>query len=163
MAVVAAAGFACDAMAQGASSTLTLSLSTDRGRAPIYRRGDALVIKVTPSRDAHVYCFYRLHDGQVTRLFPNRYRTMSLIAGGQTVTVPDPTMKFRITFDAAPSLEQVDCYATGADPKTKIAADKLGQDLTPTKSLSLSGIRATFAGAGFATLVVDNIVLAIAD
>jgi hypothetical protein len=64
---------------------LDLYLSTDRGRYPSYRPGEALGLVLQANRDAYTYCWLRTGRGRVLPVFPARSEDTGALRGGQTL------------------------------------------------------------------------------
>jgi hypothetical protein len=55
----------------------------------VFKEGDLIEIKVTPSRDCYVNIFNILEDEKVLVLFPNRFRRNGFVAANTTLVFPD--------------------------------------------------------------------------
>ena len=64
---------------------LDLYLSTDRGRYPAYRPGEALGLVLQANRDAYAYCWLRTGRGRVVPVFPAGAEDAGPLHGGQTL------------------------------------------------------------------------------
>ena len=67
----------------------------------VFKEGDLIEIKVTPSRDCYLSIFNILEDETVIILFPNRFRTNNFVKANTTFTFPgDADRKKGITLEA---------------------------------------------------------------
>ena len=92
-----------------------LSLSSLRGKDPVYRIGEKLNLLIGLDRDTWVYCFYRQVDGMTFKIFPNRLHANGRLAGGRVHTVPGETMPFDFHLTPPAGVELVKCFATSRD------------------------------------------------
>lgn len=61
----------------------------------VFKEGDDMVIKVTPTRDCYITIFNILEDERVLILIPNRYKATNFIKAAETFTFPDEEDKKR--------------------------------------------------------------------
>ena len=61
----------------------------------VFKEGDDMVIKVTPTRDCYINIFNILEDESVLILTPNRYKATNFIKAAETFTFPDEEDKKR--------------------------------------------------------------------
>ncbi len=62
------------------------------------KEGEDLVIKVTPTIDSYVYVFNLMADNNALLMFPNDYMQDNFIRGGETLTLPDPSIRKFVSF-----------------------------------------------------------------
>ena len=62
------------------------------------KEGEDLVIKVTPTIDSYVYVFNLMADNNALLMFPNDYMQDNFIRGGETLTLPDPSIREFVSF-----------------------------------------------------------------
>jgi Domain of unknown function (DUF4384) len=67
---------------------LDLYLATDRGRRPVYRRGEPVRLVLQASRDARIYYWLDARHGRVVPLFPSRAEDTGPLPGGTTLRLP---------------------------------------------------------------------------
>lgn len=137
------------AVAPAALSTrapVSLSVSTDRGEAPVYAVGDNMMVVARPTENAFLYCYYVANGGSVSRIFPNRFKADPFVAAGQRVAIPDQTSPFRLTMDASGAQEQVQCFASTRDPLPALPDWLKAEDLTPLPQ-GMGAVRAAFENA----------------
>ena len=67
----------------------------------VFKEGDSIEIKVTPSRDCYVHIFNILENEKVLVLFPNRFRRDGFVKANTTLVFPDDNDRRRgITLEA---------------------------------------------------------------
>lgn len=126
---------------------ITLLLSSDRGRRPVYRVGEIARLAIQTSRDAWLYCFNRYGPpggDRVIRLFPNRYHLDARIRGGVPLHLPDETMGFVLRLHPPAGIETVRCYALDRDAGPALPRDLAGVDLEPLAVNTLDDIGRLF-------------------
>jgi len=111
-----------DGAVRPAAATIGLTLSTDRGDAPVYRIGEPFSLLVGLDRAAWLYCFYRQADGAIVRIVPNRHLPAARLAGGRIHAVPGRDAAFALIADAPAGNESVTCFATSEDVQTRLPA-----------------------------------------
>jgi TolB-like protein len=90
---------------------IVLSLSSSRGKNPVFQLGQKMVLFIETSRDSYLYCFYRQANGKLMKIFPNRHHKSAFIAGSSLRSIPDKTMKFDWVVEPPLGTELVKCYA----------------------------------------------------
>lgn len=100
---------------QGATTTaregnFNVGLSL-RPNATAYRAGDKLTLTVGVQQAADLYCYYQGANGQVARLFPNRFHGSAAVSGGERIVIPDQGT-FDLVLDKANAQEKFACIAT---------------------------------------------------
>lgn len=122
-----------------------LTLTTTRGQNATYRVGDTLSLRLQPTRDAYVYCYYQDAGGTVARIFPNRFQPDAFISGRtQMVVPPNGQTAFDIRFDRAGGREAVACFAADREVGLLLPNDMKVQDLTPIPVRNLDDVVARF-------------------
>ena len=86
------------APAPAANAGLAVNATLDRS-AGVYRKGDAVVLKVGTTKDAYVWVFDTGTSGKVHQIFPNRYEKNNLVKGGKPVTIPGDSAKYKLLVD----------------------------------------------------------------
>jgi len=71
-----------------------------------YRRGEAVTLEITPSRECYVTVLNLHSDGRVSRLLPNRYATSHLAPAGEKLILPGPEHGFEIRVDLREGLRK---------------------------------------------------------
>lgn len=128
-----------------ASSRLTLEIATP-DRATRFAPGALVRFTVTPSRDAHVYCFMQDENLKIVRFFPNRFRRDSLVTARQGVQLPGP-MPFEIRMNPQGAKETVSCLATERDILANLPPAVGSADFAPLPLASLEQVRDVFIRA----------------
>jgi hypothetical protein len=122
-------------------------LTTSRGARPRYRVGESMVLRVQPTQDAYVYCYYRDGEGHVSRIYPNRFQPNSFLAGGTVAEVPPGGGgAFSIRFERAGVPEEVSCLAADREVGLVLPPELMRQDLEPLPVRSLDEIAVRFRG-----------------
>lgn len=105
-----------------------------------FRRGEAVTLEITPSRDCYVTVLNLHSDGRVSRLLPNRYATGHLAPAGKKLLLPGPEHGFEIRVDLREGLRQdrehVLVVAT-LDPLTFEMPTKTPDELVPETESNL--------------------------
>lgn len=109
-------------------------------------RGEALQLTIQPSRDAHVYCFHQDEQRRITRFFPNRFRTDSLVPAGDALRLPGQ-MRFEIVMNPRGVPESVACFATERDVAARLPSALVAGDFAALPVGSLEQIRSAFQKA----------------
>lgn len=118
-----------------------LVLSSDRGPQPRYRAGEALVVKVQPTANGFVYCYYQDAAGSVARIFPNRFQPDSFVQANQQVEVPPGAQKpFNLRMDRPGASETIACVVSPDELGTRIADRYKTEDLQPIPGATLADV-----------------------
>ena len=125
-----------------AAAAPRLLLATTRGQ-PRFRVGDSMTIRLQPSGDAYVYCYYQDAEGEISRIYPNRFQPDAFIAGQAQVQVP-PAGAFSIRFETAGAPEQVACLAADREVGLLLPTELKRQDLEPLPLRRLDDVAARF-------------------
>ena len=67
-----------------------------RPNSHTYRRGEAVTLEITPSRECYLTVLNLHADGRVSRLLPNRFASHSLVSAGDKLVLPGPGHGFEI-------------------------------------------------------------------
>jgi hypothetical protein len=139
-------GSAAPATSRNDAAPITLALSSAKGGNQ-FRRGEKLALKVTPSRDAYVYCFMQDENRKVARFFPNRFSKDALVSAKSGVTIPNGK-EFSIHANSRGVQEQIMCVGTGKDVFAEVVPSIGGGDIdVPTQIQSLAQIKSVFEKA----------------
>jgi hypothetical protein len=124
-------------------------LDSSRGPRPLYRVDEALVVRAQPRRDGFVYCYYQDAEGEVARIFPNRFQPDAFIGAGRQLEIPPgPKQPFQIRFDKPGSREQVACIASDLELGLKLPDGLKAKDLEPLPVKGLDDVVARFRELG---------------
>ena len=100
---------------------LTLAVSTDRGvDTVVYRTGEPVNLSVVTSIDAHVFCYYQQSDGQIMKLYPNRFQPSSETVARKTLRIPGDAPYQIIPERLGSTLSSVMCMAAYEDIDKKL-------------------------------------------
>jgi serine/threonine-protein kinase len=117
-----------------------------------FRPGERIRLLITPTQEAHVYCYLQ-HPGQgVMRFYPNRSGGSSLVTPTAPLEVPG-TMPFEFVADSVRVSETVACFASERDVAGLLPPSVIGKDFATLPSTSLDDVRRAFArvaGTGLA-------------
>jgi hypothetical protein len=122
-----------------------LVLATARGPHPTYRAGETITLRVQPTQDAYVYCYYRDAAGTVSRIFPNRFQPDAFVPARRLVEVPPAGgSAFTIRFDRPRSQEAFACFAADREAGLQLPNALKAQDLAPLPVHTLDDVAARF-------------------
>lgn len=71
-----------------------------------FRRGEAVTLEITPSRECYVTVLNLHSDGRVSRLLPNRFASSQLAPAGDKLMLPGPAHGFEIRVELREGLRQ---------------------------------------------------------
>ena len=124
-----------------------LRLATTRGARATYRVGQSMTLRLQPTQDAYVYCYYQDADGDIARIFPNRFQPNAFVAGNAMLEVPPAgTGAFSIRFERVGAPEQVACLAADREVGLLLPQELKRQDLEPLPVRRMDEIAARFQG-----------------
>lgn len=92
-----------------------LELTSNKGRDPVFRIGEEMVLLVRTTEDAFLYCFYTQADGRRSRIYPNPYQLDARVPGRVLQLIPSPSMKFDFLIAPPTGVEWLKCFATNHD------------------------------------------------
>jgi Domain of unknown function (DUF4384) len=114
------------------SSAPEIILDTDRGPHPSYRADEKLTMRAQAKRDGFLYCYYQDSDGQVARIFPNRFQPNAFVSAGAGIDIPPVRgSSFQIRFDKPRSHEAVACVASELELGLRLPDGLKARDLEP--------------------------------
>lgn len=128
---------------------LSLSIQSTN-RAASFQRGEAIGLFVTPSRDAHVYCYLLDETQKIQRFYPNRFNKDSLVQASAPLEIPG-NMRFQLSANDKGAKETVACFATEQEVMTKLPGTVAGVDFEYLPVTSLELVRDAFASANGGT------------
>ena len=129
----------------GAAGAPDLTLGSDRGPQPRYRVGEALVVRVQPTANGFVYCYYQDASGAVARIFPNRFQPDSFLQANQRVEVPPGAQKpFNLRMDRPGADETIACVVSPDEIGTRIPERFKTADLQPIPGATLADVLASY-------------------
>jgi hypothetical protein len=124
-----------------------------------FRRGERLTVKVTPNRDAYVYCFMQDERRQIARFFPNRFTKDALVSAKKGVQLPNGK-EFNIDANTKGVQEHIVCFGSNRDVFADIVPAIGGGDIdvaTPIKTLP--ELKSLFEKAVGPSLGVGNFII----
>jgi peptidoglycan hydrolase-like protein with peptidoglycan-binding domain/curli biogenesis system outer membrane secretion channel CsgG len=127
---------------------LQVSMTTPKGRKPVYRVRESLAMTVTTSRDAYLYCYYSDANGTVARIFPNKFAPDSYVAANRPTAIPGKSGGFGIIFDKPGATEEVLCLASEREIGLRLPDSLKQKDLAPLPVASLDDVAAAYRKAG---------------
>lgn len=144
-----------------AAAVKPLSLKVETAnRATQFKRGQLINLIVSPSRDAHVYCYLRDENRQIKRFYPNRFARDSRVSAAAPITLPG-AMRFQIVANERGLPETVACFASERDVMPDLPAAATGVDFEALPVASLDQLQGAFAavagpGAAQASLAIRS-------
>ncbi len=146
------------ATARNDATPIRLSVVSTKGGNQ-FSRGEKLAVKVTPNRDAYVYCFMQDENRRIARFFPNRFSKDALVSAKSGMQIPNGK-EFSINANTKGLPEQIMCFGSGKDVFADVLPVIGGGDIdSPTQVQSLAEIRSVFEKAAGPSLGVGNFTL----
>jgi len=142
------------AVVTAAAPALQLRIAPNN-EAQRFARGEPVQLTIQPSRDAHVYCFHQDEQRRITRFFPNRFRTSSLVPAAGGMQLPG-TMRFEIVMNAKGIPETVACFATEQDVLARLPAALAAGDFATLPVATLEQVKSAFLKAADGSLAQDS-------
>lgn len=139
-----------------------LELSSDRGGAPVYSKGETIRVSAIPKEEMFLYCFYEDRTkGGITQLYPNSFAPQAHRAKGEELHLPSPAMPFQIEMDSAGS-DVFACFGSSTEITTADLEKRIGVgalELNTKVTLqdiekSVSDLSAGIVGKGKMTITV---------
>ncbi|MCG5243781.1 DUF4384 domain-containing protein [Azospirillum doebereinerae] len=125
-----------------------LILSSDRGPQPRYRVGEPLVVRVSPTADGFVYCYYQDTAGTVARIYPNRFQPDAFVEANRQVEIPPGNQKpFNLRMDRPGDKEAIACVVTRDEMGVRLPDRFKTEDLQPIPGATLASVTEAFAAA----------------
>jgi len=149
---VHAGGSASPAPALGVA-TLDLRASIESG-AP----GAAFSLEVDSRLDQYVYCYRASSEGQIERIFPNRFHPDPMLRAGRRIELPGPD-PFELTLDAKGDATRIACIASPVELYNELPPKLRWGDFHPIGFKDFASLRAAFdETAGSALAYVERAV-----
>lgn len=139
---VAAATAATAAAANNANARLALRMGTVNN-VTRFAAGEPVLLSITPTRSAHVYCYLQDENLQISRFFPNRFRRDSKVDPERGLQLPG-AMRFEMRMNPRGRQETVSCFATERDVMPDLPGSFTGTDFEPLPINSLEQLREAF-------------------
>lgn len=121
-----------------------IHLDTPRGADPVYHVGERLDLTAQVSEAGYLYCYYRDENGNIARIYPNRYAPDSYLRAGQRIDIPGQNAGFSIEFTEADQYAEVLCLASNHKPGAKLPTHLRVADLEPIGVTSLEAVIEAF-------------------
>ncbi len=107
----------------GADAALAPAQATHR-----FKPGERIRLRVTPSHDAHVYCYLQDEARRVVRFYPNRFNPSALVRADKPLEIPG-RMGFELVANSRRVMETIACFASERDMAGELPAAALWQRL----------------------------------
>jgi hypothetical protein len=121
-----------------------------------FSRGEKVSLKITPSRDAYVYCFMQDENRRIARFFPNRFTKDALVSAKSGLQLPNGK-EFSISANTKGLPEQVMCFGANKDIYADVVPAIGGGDIdVPSQVQSLAQLKMVFEKAAGPSLGVGN-------
>jgi hypothetical protein len=104
---------------------LDIALTSDRGRTPRYRIGEAMAFEVQTNRRAALYCLHSDAAGATVVLFPGP-DDGPWVDADAPLALPGPRLDVRLTASTPRGRERLACFAAADDPAELPAALSAG-------------------------------------
>jgi hypothetical protein len=131
-----------------APRTLSIARLSSNGKAvaagPGFKPGEQVKLLITPSSDAHVYCYLQDESRRVLRFYPNRFNQSALVKAQAPLEIPGK-MRFEIVANKHNVIETVACFASTRELTAELPADVVGKDFANLQATSLDQVRNSFA------------------
>lgn len=112
---------------------ISLRLTTNRGPSPVFAYGEEMQVMVRSDADAHLYCFYKQSNGDMVKVFPNKFARESDVMGGQVVRIPDEVMPFEFRMAEPAGAELIKCFALDKPAGKHLPKEVASNDLFPIR------------------------------
>jgi Domain of unknown function (DUF4384) len=109
-----------------------------------FKPGERITLRVTPSRDAHVYCYLQDEARRVVRFYPNRFNTSALVHADAPLEIPG-RMGFELVANSRKVTETIACFASERDLAGELPPAVYGRDLAALPVASLDDVSSAFA------------------
>jgi serine/threonine-protein kinase len=109
-----------------------------------FKPGERISLRVTPSRDAHVYCYLQDEARSVVRFFPNRFNPSALVRADAPLEIPG-RMGFELVANRRKVTETIACFASERDLAGELPAALYGSDFAKLPVASLDDVGSAFA------------------
>jgi serine/threonine-protein kinase len=109
-----------------------------------FKPGERIKLQVTPSRDAHVYCYLQDEARRIVRFYPNRFSPNALVKADTPLEIPG-RMRFELVANTRGLTETVVCFASDRDLLSKLPPALVGTDFEKLAVASLDDMQREFA------------------
>ncbi len=105
--------------------------------------GENFSLQITPSADAHLYCYYQDDSKKIQRFFPNRFEENSFVKGGKSILLPGAA-PFKMFASKSGNTESLACFASRKDIFKDLPISLRETDFENLKYRSIEDIQAEF-------------------
>lgn len=109
-----------------------------------FEPGERIRLRVTPGRDAHVYCYLQDETRRIVRFYPNRFNASALVKADAPLDLPG-AMPFELVANPLKATETIACFANTRDVAGELPAAVFGDDFAALPVASLDDVRRAFA------------------
>jgi hypothetical protein len=109
-----------------------------------FKPGERIRLLITPSRDAHVYCYLQDEARRIVRFYPNRFNKSARVTAAAPLELPG-AMRFELVANTRNVTETVACFASERDVMNELPAAVVGTDFSSLPAASLDQVRSAFA------------------
>lgn len=137
--------------AEAAVRTVGNAAPTASGAVHRFKPGERIRLLITPSRDAHVYCYLQDERRRIVRFYPNRFSASTLVKTAAPLEIPGP-MRFELVANHRNVTETVACFASERDVMGELPAAVVGTDFKALPVASLDQVTRAFTRIAADTL-----------
>lgn len=101
---------------------IDLYLSSNKGKNPLFKIGELMILGVRTGSDAYLACFYLQADGTIFKILPNKFIPSPKMIGGFLQYIPASGMPFSFEMSPPRGVEAVKCFATDRDVSRDVKA-----------------------------------------
>jgi len=123
---------------------VVVTIESERGPEPSYAPYELFRARVNVSESAFLYCFYRDGEGEISRIYPNRFQADAYVAGGRVLEIPGRSAPFEIRFDDGESIEEIACVASEREVGLYLDEELKTVDLSPLPVTSVDELISVF-------------------
>ncbi len=95
-------------------SPINLIAVSGSGNSSVVYEDEVITLTIKSEVNAFVNCYYQLSNGQIVKLFPNRYMPEYWVSAGQQIDIP-ASAQFQIVADRQGQSERFMCLASSED------------------------------------------------
>jgi hypothetical protein len=140
---------------------LDIALTSDRGRTPRYRIGEAIAFVVRTNRRAALYCVHSDAAGATLVLFPGPDPGGPWIEADAPLALPGPRLEVRLAASMPTGRERLACFAVADDPAQALPASLTAGDFSPVSAADLERVERVLGGYPASEVARDSIEIVI--
>lgn len=118
---------------------LIMTLDTGRGQSPVFNAGESLSFKVKTTADAYIYCYYQAAEGDIFKVFPNRFSPNAFISASSDLVIPGNS-HFELKLEQRGDRENVMCMASYEDLDARLPPVLSERSLQPLPLKKLDSV-----------------------